>query len=327
MKQIHMLDAINEALHEELARDERVFIIAEDVGEYGGVWNASRGLYEKFGAIRAMDTPISEAGFTGLCVGAAMAGLRPVTEIMYMDFITACMDQLVNQAAKADLMSGWQLKIPLTLRTQYGIGSREAAQHSQSLEGWFAQTPGFKVIIPSNAYDAKGLLKSAIRDDTPCIFMENRNLYYDKMDIPEEEYTIPLGKANIVQEGSDLTVVTYGIGVDLCKNAISKLPGASVELIDLRTIVPMDFETVLASVKKTGRILIVHEAAAPFSVGAEIVRRVVEEGFNYLDAEPLVYGNMRTAAPFAGNLEDAIMMTPEGAAEKMKYLLTGVWPK
>lgn len=324
MKEITMLEAINEALHEELARDERVFLIAEDVGEYGGVWNASRGLYEKFGAMRSMDTPISEAGFTGLCVGAAMAGLRPVTEIMYMDFITACMDQLVNQAAKADLMSGWQLKIPLTLRTQYGIGSREAAQHSQSLEGWFCQTPGFKVIVPSNAYDAKGLLKSAIRDDTPCIFMENRNLYYDKMQIPEDDYTIPLGKANILREGKDLTVVTYGIGVDLCKKAIASVPGASVELIDLRTIVPMDFETILNSVKKTGRILIVHEAAAPFSVGAEIVRRVVEEGFDYLDAEPLVYGNMRTAAPFAGNLEDAIMMKPEGIAEKMKYLLTGV---
>jgi len=324
MKQITMLDAINEALHEEMKRDDRVFIIAEDVGEYGGVWNASRGLYEKYGAIRAMDTPISEAGFTGLCVGAAMAGLRPVTEIMYMDFITACMDQLVNQAVKADLMSGWQLKIPMVVRTQYGIGSREAAQHSQSLEGWFCQTPGFKVIVPSNAYDAKGLLKSAIRDDTPCIFMENRNLYYDKMEIPENDYTIPLGKASVVQEGKDLTVVTYGIGVDLCKEAIAGLKGASVELIDLRTIVPMDFETVLQSVKKTGRILIVHEAAAPYSVGSEIVRRVVEEGFDYLDAEPLVYGNMRTAAPFAGNLEDAIMMTPEGVREKMKYLLTGI---
>ena len=324
MKQINMLDAINEALHEEMKRDDRVFIIAEDVGEYGGVWNASRGLYEKYGAIRAMDTPISEAGFTGLCVGAAMAGLRPVTEIMYMDFITACMDQLVNQAVKADLMSGWQLKIPMVVRTQYGIGSREAAQHSQSLEGWFCQTPGFKVIIPSNAYDAKGLLKSAIRDDTPCIFMENRNLYYDKMSIPEDDYIIPLGKASVVQEGNDLTVVTYGIGVELCQKAIAGLKGASVELIDLRTIVPMDFETVLQSVKKTGRILIVHEAAAPYSVGSEIVRRVVEEGFDYLDAEPLVYGNMRTAAPFAGNLEDAIMMTPDGVREKMKYLLTGI---
>ena len=324
MKEITMLEAINEALHEEMKRDDNIILIAEDVGEYGGVWNASRGLYEKFGALRAMDTPISEAGFTGLCVGAAMAGLRPVTEIMYMDFITACMDQLVNQAAKADLMSGWQLKIPLTLRTQYGIGSREAAQHSQSLEGWFCQTPGFKVIIPSNAYDAKGLLKSAIREDTPCIFMENRNLYYDKMEIPEGEYVIPLGKANIVKEGKDLTVVTYGIGVDLCKKAMAEIPGASIELIDLRTVVPMDFAAVLNSVKKTGRLLVVHEAAAPFSVGAEIVRRVVEEGFDSLDAEPLVYGNMRTAAPFAGNLEDAIMMTPKGVGEKMKYLLTGI---
>lgn len=324
MKEITMLEAINEALHEEMKRDDNIILIAEDVGEYGGVWNASRGLYEKFGALRAMDTPISEAGFTGLCVGAAMAGLRPVTEIMYMDFITACMDQLVNQAAKADLMSGWQLKIPLTLRTQYGIGSREAAQHSQSLEGWFCQTPGFKVIIPSNAYDAKGLLKSAIREDTPCIFMENRNLYYDKMEIPEGEYVIPLGKANIVKEGKDLTVVTYGIGVDLCKKAMAEIPGASIELIDLRTVVPMDFAAVLNSVKKTGRLLVVHEAAAPFSVGAEIVRRVVEEGFDYLDAEPLVYGNMRTAAPFAGNLEDAIMMTPKGVGEKMNYLLTGI---
>ena len=324
MKEITMLEAINEALHEEMKRDDNIILIAEDVGEYGGVWNASRGLYEKFGALRAMDTPISEAGFTGLCVGAAMAGLRPVTEIMYMDFITACMDQLVNQAAKADLMSGWQLKIPLTLRTQYGIGSREAAQHSQSLEGWFCQTPGFKVIIPSNAYDAKGLLKSAIREDTPCIFMENRNLYYDKMEIPEGEYVIPLGKANIVKEGKDLTIVTYGIGVDLCKKAMAEIPGASIELIDLRTVVPMDFAAVLNSVKKTGRLLVVHEAAAPFSVGAEIVRRVVEEGFDYLDAEPLVYGNMRTAAPFAGNLEDAIMMTPKGVGEKMKYLLTGI---
>ena len=253
MKKIHMLDAVNEAIHEEMARDERVFVIAEDIGEYGGVWNATRGLYEKYGAIRAMDTPISEAGFTGLCVGAAMAGLRPVTEIMYMDFITACMDQLVNQAAKADLMSGWQIELPITVRAQYGSGSREAAQHSQSLEGWFCTVPGFKVIIPSNAYDAKGLLKSAIRDNTPCIFMENRNLYYTPIELPDEEYLIPLGKANILQEGNDITIVTYGMGVPVCEKAIKKMPEASVELIDLRTIVPLDMETVLNSVKKTGR--------------------------------------------------------------------------
>lgn len=324
MKKIHMLDAVNEAIHEEMARDDKVFVIAEDVGEYGGVWNATRGLYEKYGAIRAMDTPISEAGFTGLCVGAAMAGLRPVTEIMYMDFITACMDQLVNQAAKADLMSGWQLELPITVRAQYGSGSREAAQHSQSLEGWFCTVPGFKVIIPSNAYDAKGLLKSAIRDNTPCIFMENRNLYYDPIELPDEEYLIPLGEANIVQEGNDLTIVTYGMGVPVCEKAIKKMPEASVELIDLRTIVPLDMETVMNSVKKTGRLLVVHEATPGFSVGSEIVRRVAEEGFDYLDAEPLVYGNLRTAMPFAGNLEDAVLINPDGVLEKMKYLLTGV---
>ncbi len=324
MKKIHMLDAVNEAIHEEMARDDKVFVIAEDVGEYGGVWNATRGLYEKYGAIRAMDTPISEAGFTGLCVGAAMAGLRPVTEIMYLDFITACMDQLVNQAAKADLMSGWQMELPITLRAQYGSGSREAAQHSQSLEGWFCQVPGFKVIIPSNAYDAKGLLKSAIRDNTPCIFMENRNLYYDPMELPDEEYTIPLGEAKIKQEGKDLTIVTYGIGVPVCEKAIKKFPEASIELIDIRTIVPLDFETVLSSVKKTGRLLIVHEATAGFSVGSEIIRRVVEEGFDYLDAEPLVYGNLRTAMPFAANLEDAVLINPDGVLEKMRYLLTGI---
>lgn len=324
MRQIHMIEAINEALHEEMQRDENVFVIAEDVGEYGGVWNASKGLYEKYGAIRAMDTPISEAGFTGLCVGAAMAGLRPVTEIMYMDFITACMDQLVNQAAKADLMSGWQLKVPLVVRTQYGIGSREAAQHSQSLESWFCQTPGFKVIVPSCAKDAKGLLKAAIRDDTPCIFMENRNLYYIKGDVPETDYVIPLGKANVLREGNDITLVTYGYGVELCQAAIRDMHGVSVELIDLRTIVPMDFDAIVASVKKTGRLLVVHEAAAPFSVGAEIVRRVVEQAFDYLDAEPLVCGALRTATPFAPNLEDAVMVTPEAIREKMTYLLTGI---
>ena len=178
--------------------------------------------------------------------------------------------------------------------------------------------------MPSNAYDAKGLLKSAIRDDTPCIFLENRNLYYDKMELPDEEYLLPIGKASVVKEGKQLTVVSYGPGVELCKKAIAKLPEASVELIDLRTLVPMDFETVLASVKKTGRILVVHEATAGFSVGSEIVRRVVEAGFDYLDAEPLVVGNRRSVAPFAGNVEDAVMLTPADVQEKMRYLLTGI---
>lgn len=324
MKKYNMLDAINEALHEEMERDDRVFVLAEDVGEYGGVWFATKGLYERFGKMRAMDTPISEAGFTGLCIGAAMAGLRPVTEIMYMDFITACMDQLVNQAAKADLMSGWQMNIPLVVRTQYGMGSREAGQHSQFLEGWFCQAPGFKVIIPSCAYDAKGLLKSAIRDDTPCIFMEHRNLYYVKEELPEEEYLIPLGKAAIRTTGQDLTMVSYGGAIAKCQAAIAMMPDISVELIDLRCLVPMDFEAILKSVRKTGRLLVVHESTAGFSVGSEIVRRIVQEGFDYLDAEPLVYGGIRTVVPFAANLEDAIMLHPEEIVNKVHYLLTGV---
>ena len=324
MRSITMLEAINEALHEEMARDSRVFIIAEDVGEYGGVWKASAGLFEKFGDMRAKDTPISEAGFAGLCVGAAMAGLRPVTEIMYMDFITACMDQLINQAAKADLMSGWQLSIPLVVRTQYGIGSREAGQHSQCLESWFCSPPGFAVVVPSTPYDAKGLLISAIRDDTPVLFMEHRNLYYKKQDVPDEPWAVEIGKANLIEEGNKLTIVTYGAGVGICRQALALMDGVRVDLIDLRSLVPMDMDMILRSVAKTGRLLVVHEAAAGFSVGSQIVRRVVEEGFDYLDAEPLVYGGVRTVVPFAANLEDAVMITPQGVAEKARVILTGV---
>lgn len=324
MRKITMLDAINEALHEAMAEDERVFILAEDVGEYGGVWFASKGLYEKYGSLRAMDAPISEAGFTGLCVGAAMAGLRPVTEIMYMDFITACMDQLVNQAAKADLMSGWQLRIPLVVRTQFGIGTREAAQHSQFLESWFLSAPGFKVIVPSNAYDAKGLLKAAIRDDGPVIFMEHRNLYYDKQEVPEGTWDVPLGQAALLHRGEHITLVTYGGGVRVCQEALRLMPDVHADLIDLRTLLPMDMEAVLRSVAKTGRLMVVHEAAAAFSVGGEIVRRVVERGFDYLDAEPVVYGGVRTAAPFAANLEDAVRIKPGEIVRLARRILTGV---
>jgi len=323
MKNINMLEAINEALHEEMERDDRVFIIAEDVGEYGGVWKASAGLYERFGDKRAKDTPISEAGFVGLCVGAAMAGLRPVTEIMYMDFITACMDQLVNQAAKADLMSGWQMNIPLVVRTQYGIGSREAGQHSQSFENWFCSAPGFKVLAPSSPYDAKGLLKSAIRDDTPVIFMEHRGLYYMKQNVPDGTWELEIGKANLLQRGEHITVATYGYGVKICQDALKTMQNVRADLIDLRSLIPMDMDTIIQSVKKTGRLLVVHEAPAGFSTGGEIVRRAVENCFDYLDAEPLVYGGVRTVVPFSPDLENAVMITPDGVMDKIRYLLKG----
>ena len=320
MREIKYIDAVKEALAEEMARDDRVFIMAEDVGEYGGVWNETRGLRDRFGDLRVKDTPISEAGFTGLCVGAAMAGLRPVTEVMYMDFVTACMDQLVNQGAKADLMSGWQMTIPLTVIMPCGIGTREAGQHSQFLEGWFLTAPGFKVVYPSTAYDAKGLMKTAIREDSPVIFIENRNMLYDPGEVPEGDYTIPLGKANVLTEGRDITLLTYGGAVPVVRQAVAMRPEISAEVIDLRSLLPLDMDAIAASIHKTGRVLVVHEAPAAFNMGAEIVRRVVERCFDDLDAEPLVYGGGRCVAPFSGVLEDSIMIKPEAIARLMDRL-------
>ena len=320
MRQIKYIDAVKEALAEEMARDDRVFIIAEDVGEYGGVWNETRGLRDRFGDLRVKDTPISEAGFTGLCVGAAMAGMRPVTEIMYMDFVTACMDQLVNQGAKADLMSGWQMKVPLTVIMPCGIGTREAGQHSQFLEGWFLTAPGFKVVYPSSAYDAKGLMKTAIRDDSPVIFIENRNMLYDVGEVPEGTWTVPLGKASVLTEGSDITLLTYGGAIPVVRQAATLRPEISAEIIDLRSLLPLDMDAIAASIHKTGRVLVVHEAPAAFNMGAEIVRRVVERCFDDLDAEPLVYGGGRSVAPFSGVLEDSIMLKPDEIAKRMDRL-------
>jgi Pyruvate/2-oxoglutarate dehydrogenase complex, dehydrogenase (E1) component, eukaryotic type, beta subunit len=326
MRKINFLKAINEALHEEMERDDSVFAIGEDVGEYGGVWGALEGIYEKYGEMRAKDTPISESGIIGLATGAAMTGLRPIAEIMYMDFVTTCMDQVINQAAKADLMSGFQLKIPLVIRAQYGIGTREASQHSQSLEAWFMHTPGLKVVVPSNPYDAKGLLKASIRDDTPVIFMENRNLYYIKQDVPECTWEVPLGKANVVSPGNQITIVSYGYALKKAEEAIQEMNDVSVELIDLRTLVPLDIETVIKSVRKTGRILVVHDAVERCGVGAEIVRLVVEQAFDYLDAEPLVCGALEVPTPFSGRLEDYCMLKKEDIINKINYLLTGVYP-
>lgn len=321
MKMMTFLDAVKEALIEEMERDEKVFVIAEDVGEYGGVWNETKGMRDRFGDLRVKDTPISEAGFVGLCVGAAMAGMRPVTEIMYMDFITACMDQLVNQAAKVDLMSGWQFKVPLTVITPCGNGTREAGQHSQFLENWFMSVPGFKVVYPSNAYDAKGLMKTAIRDDTPVIFIENRNLMYRRGEVPEEEYCIEFGKAKVLSEGKDITVLSYGMALDAVQEAVKLRPNASVEVIDLRSLLPLDMDTIVKSIEKTGRVLIVHEAPAAYNMGAEIVRRIVEQAFDALDAEPLVYGGLRSVTPFSGVLEDELLLKPTEIAKLMDRLM------
>jgi len=308
MRKIRYADALNEALIEEMARDERVFVIGEDVDLYGGVFKLTRHLVEQFGPHRVVGTPISEEGFVGLAVGAAMTGLRPVVEIMYMDFIMLAMDQMVNQMAKLRYMSGGQFPMPVTIRAQAGAGTAEAAQHSQSLEAWFVHVPGIKVVMPATVYDAKGLLKSAIRDNNPVVIIENRVLFYEFEEVPEGEWIVPLAKADIARIGSDVTVVATGYTRRKVLAAAQRLDGeVSVEVIDPRTIQPLDVETIVASVRKTGRLLVVHEAPTCCGIGAEIVRRVVAEAFHHLDAPPQVLGGADLPMPFSPPLEQACL--------------------
>jgi pyruvate/2-oxoglutarate/acetoin dehydrogenase E1 component len=322
MREVTYINAMNEALAEEMERDKNVFIIGEDVDINGGVWKETDGLLEKFGSSRIIGTPISEAAFSGLAAGAAMCGLRPVLEFMYMDFAGVAMDQLCNQIAKLNLMSGGQIKIPITIRMcGTGTGTREGAQHSQSLEAWFAHVPGFKVVMPATAKDAKGLLKSSIRDDSPVIFIENRNLYYDKEQIPDGDYTIPIGEGEIVQTGSDITVIAIGYARRKVITALKTLDKSiSVELIDPRTVDPLDMNLILSSLAKTGKMLIVHEAAAECGIGAEIVRRTVAEGFDYLDSPPIVLGGKNIPTPFSPKLEDFVVPSVEEIATNILAL-------
>lgn len=306
MRRIRYGAAITEALREEMARDERVFVIGEDVDIFGGVFGLTRGLVEEFGSRRVRGTPISEACFCGLAGGAAMAGLRPVVEIMYLDFIMVAMDQVVNQIAKAHYLSGGQVRVPIVVRGQFGSGTAEGAQHSQHLESWFSHAPGLKVVMPSNAADAKGLLKSAIRDDDPVIYLENRVLYGREGEVPEGELLVPIGKAAIRRQGTDLTVVALSDAVNKALEASELLQGvASIEIIDPRSIYPLDLEAILCSVRKTGRLLVVHEAVTRSGFGAEVVRRVVEEGLDLLDVEPRVLGALDVPVPFSHVLETA----------------------
>jgi len=272
------------------------------------VYNLTENLAEHHGTKRVVGTPISEQAFVGLAVGAAMTGLRPVVEIMYIDFIMLAMDQLANQMAKLRYMSGGQFTMPVTVRAQAGAGTAEAAQHSQSIEAWFAHTPGFKVVMPGTVYDAKGLLKSAIRDDNPVIVIENRVLFYEQEDVPEGEWIVPLGQADVAREGSDVTVVALGYARRKALAAAARLEGEiSVEVIDPRTVVPLDMETIVASLAKTGRVLVVHESPTCCGVGAEIVRRIADEGFDYLDAPPKVLGGADLPIPFSPALEPACL--------------------
>ncbi|MBL7211352.1 MAG: alpha-ketoacid dehydrogenase subunit beta [Desulfobacteraceae bacterium] len=295
MKEIRYIWAINEAIKEEMQRDENVVLIGEDVGTPGGSFGASRGLYDLFGPERVFDTPISEAAITGLAAGAAACGLRPIVEIMFMDFMTICMDGIVNQIAKMRYMFGSQYKVPIVIRTPSGAGLNAGPQHSQSLEAWFAHVPGLKVVMPGTPHDVKGLLKSAVRDDNPVVVVEHKALHALKGSIPEEEYLVPIGKAAVKKEGTDVTVVATSKMVHESLKASEALnqEGINIEVIDLLTISPWDKETIFSSVGKTHRLVIAHEAVKSFGVGAEISAAVSEEILDELDA-PI----MRVGAPF-----------------------------
>ena len=295
MSELTFLDAIRSALHEEMSRDSSIYVFGEDVA-LGGPFGVTRGLADDFGNNRVVNTPISEGTIMGLAIGAAAVGLRPVVEIMFVDFITLALDQLVNHAAKLHYMSGGQLRIPLTVRVQCGISGTMGAHHSQSLEAWFAHVPGLKVVMPATAADAKGLLSAALHDDNPVVFIEHRGLYWTRGHIPDGDHTVPIGEAAVLRQGTDITILALGKMVPTAVEAADELVGGgiSADVIDLRSIAPLDVDTIAASVKKTGRLIVAHEAVEQAGIGAEITARVQQHAFYYLNS-PIV----RVAAPFA----------------------------
>jgi acetoin:2,6-dichlorophenolindophenol oxidoreductase subunit beta len=307
MRQLEYREAIKEAVIEEMDRDPGVFLIGEDIGVYGGAFRAYKGLLDKYGPERVVNTPISEIAIVGAAIGAALTGQRPVAEIMFIDFTALAMDQIVNQAAKIRYMTGDSLNVPMVLRTQGGTGRGVAAQHSQSLEAWFYHIPGLKVVMPATSYDVKGLLKTAIRDDNPVIFIEHKMIYLLKGDVPEEEYTIPFGEADIKREGKDLTIVAYSnmLFKALEAAALLEKDGIDCEVIDPRTLVPLDLDTIIDSVKKTGRLLVVTEACERGSVASDISAKVTDKAFDWLDAPAKIVAGLNTPIPYNSTLEQA----------------------
>jgi pyruvate/2-oxoglutarate/acetoin dehydrogenase E1 component len=303
-------EAIRLALREEMKRDGRVFIIGEDVGKFGGAMAVTKGLFDEFGAKRVVDTPISESAIIGSALGAALTGLVPVAELMFVDFTGVCMDQIVNQVAKTRYMLGGQVEVPLVIRTQGGAGKGYAAQHSQSLEAWFCNAPGLIVVMPATPRDARGLLKSAIREPNPVLFIEHKVLYNTEGEVPEAEELIPLGKAEIKRSGTQVTITAHSQQVLRALEAaesLSKDHGIDCEVIDLRTVCPLDMETILASVRKTGHLVTVEEGYQNNGIGAEIVTRVVGSAFDSLDAQPIRVAFPNCPVPFARSLETAIL--------------------
>jgi pyruvate dehydrogenase E1 component beta subunit len=324
MRKISYLMAINEALSEEMMRDKNVVLFGEDVGIFGGCFGVTQGLFNKFGPERVKDTPISETAIIGLAVGSAATGIRPVAELMFMDFAGVAMDEILNQAAKMRYMFGGKTKLPLVIRMPYGAGISAAAQHSQSLEAWFTHIPGLKVVMPSTPYDVKGLLKSSIRDDNPIIFLEHKVLYGINGDVPEDEYLIPLGKGDVKKEGKDVTVIATGMMVHKALEAASKLEeeGISIEVVDPRALVPLDEEIILNSVKKTGRVVIVHEAPKRSGFGAEIAAIVVEKGFPYLKKEVVRVCGKDTPVPFSPPLEQYYIPQTQDIVQGIKFVMS-----
>ncbi|MDE3135219.1 MAG: alpha-ketoacid dehydrogenase subunit beta [Acidobacteriota bacterium] len=312
-REITFAEAIREALAEEMRRDSRVCILGEDVAEAGTPFKVLSGLVEEFGTGRVIDTPISEAGFTGLGVGAAMTGIRPVVDIMFGDFITLTMDQMVNQAAKIHYMSGGRWKVPMVMRTTLGAARRSAAQHSQSLHAWFSHVPGLKVVLPSTPYDAKGLLKEAIRHENPVVFFEDKMMYKMKGPVPAEDYTIPLGVADVKRAGEDITFVATSSMVQVALGAADLLAeiGISAEVVDPRTTWPLDEQTIVESVKKTSRAVVLDEGYERYGVTAELAALIAERAFYDLDGPVRRMGAMHVPIPFSPPLEDATIPTPQ----------------
>ena len=325
MREVTWSQAVNEALAEEMRRDSSIVIMGEDVAEAGTPFKVLLGLVDEFGPERVVDTPISEPGFTGIAVGAAMTGLRPVVDLMFGDFLFLIMDQLCNQAAKAHYMSGGKLEVPMVVRTNMGAMRRSAAQHSQSLHALVAHVPGLKVAMPSSAYEAKGLLKTAIRDDNPVVIFEDKMMYQEKAPVPEEEYLIPFGRAEVLRGGEDVSLIGTSSMVQVATAAADILAadGVSAEVIDPRTIVPLDEWTLIESAKRTSRAIVIDEGHQSFGVTAELAARIGERAFYHLDAPVQRMGAMDVPVPFSPVLEDLTVPTPEAVAERARAMVHG----
>lgn len=323
MRTIQFREAVAEAMSEEMRLDENILLMGEEVAEYNGAYKASKGMLDEFGAKRVIDTPIAELGFAGIGVGAAMGGLRPIVEFMTWNFSMVAIDQIINNAAKIRQMSGGQFNVPITFRGPTASAGQLAATHSQAFESWYANCPGLKVVVPANPYDAKGLLKSAIRDNDPVLFMESEQMYGDKGEVPEGEYTLPLGVADIKRSGSDVTVVSFGKILKVAQSAADEMAkdGVEVELIDLRTVRPIDYDTVIESVKKTNRLVIVEEAWPLGNISTEISYMVQKRAFDFLDAPVVRVNTADTPAAYAPTLLEAFLPNTEKVVKAIRSVM------